>query len=386
MVSNYMQNMMQEASLIRKMFEAGAKLKAQYGPENVFDFSIGNPSVPPVKEFKNALKTVASDSGISHGYMPNAGEYSVRNTVATKASEEQKTPIPAENVVMTCGAAGAINIALKALLNPQDEVIVICPYFMEYKFYIENHQGKMAVVQSSADFDLDIEAIEKAITTKTKAIIINSPNNPTGKVYSEQTLRALGQMLEKQPNPIYVISDEPYRHITYGIVVPALFPLYRNSIIATSFSKDMSIPGERIGWLAVNPQAEKAAEIVNASIIANRILGFTNAPALMQKVVALCLDNKIDSNIYLRKRDLFVKLLSDLGYEVSVPEGAFYLFVKSPIEDDKAFCELLLAQNILAVPGKSFGKIGYFRLAYCCDDDTIKNSKQGFKNAIEKAK
>ena len=370
--------------------EEGAELKAKFGPENVYDFSLGNPNVPPPEKFHEILRETVSTCGLGdHCYMPNTGYPMVCGSVAEYLSQEQQVPVTDKDVLMTCGASGALNVALKAILDPGDEVLTPIPCFVEYKFYADNHGGALKTVSSTADFRLDLDAISAAITEKTKAFLINSPNNPTGQVYSEESLKGLGQLLEKKgkefKRTIYLLSDEPYRKIVYdGVTVPSIFTSYKESILGTSYSKDISIPGERIGFVAVNPAATYRKELLGAMTVANRILGFVNAPALMQRVVACMQGMSVDISEYNRKRDMLCDNLSSYGYDFVKPSGTFYLFPRSPIPDDVEFVDVLKEERILVVPGSGFDGPGHFRIAFCVEDDTIKNSLPGFKRAIEK--
>jgi aspartate aminotransferase len=391
-VSKKMLGFSTQSSMIRKMFEEGARMKARYGADNVFDFSLGNPDVPPPALFNQAIREVAADEapGI-HAYMPNAGYPWVREIIAERMSEEQGISIKHDDVLMTCGAAGALNVVLKALLNPGDEVLLLAPYFVEYNFYIDNHGGVSKVVKTDKEFNLDLAAIETAITNKTKALIINSPNNPTGQIYSQEALNALGNLLEEAGRrlgiAITLISDEPYRKIVFeGHTVASIFKAYSNSVVLSSYSKDLSLPGERIGYMAVHPDIADKAALVDALTLANRILGFVNAPALMQRVVARLKGVSVDSTVYERRREIFCALLKSAGYDFIPPKGAFYIFPQSPIADDVAFCSILQEEKILAVPGKGFGLGGYFRLAFCIDEKIIQRSAQAFATARIKAK
>ncbi|MDY6952574.1 MAG: pyridoxal phosphate-dependent aminotransferase [Thermodesulfobacteriota bacterium] len=387
-ISARIEAVLEKASWIRKMFEEGARLKAEYGAEHVFDFSLGNPNLEPPDPFKEALIRVAQAPGTGHhSYMPNTGYASVRQAVAGFLSKEQGLSVAADEVIMTCGAAGALNVILKAILDPGDEVITPAPYFVEYGFYVDNHGGVLQTVATQADFSLDLEAISGAITPKTKAVLINSPNNPSGQVYSRESLVALGDLLREQGarlnRTIYLISDEPYRKITFdGISVPALFSCYAESMIATSYSKDLSIPGERIGFLAVNPEATHKGALLAGMALANRILGYVNAPALMQRVIESLQGMSVDMSIYQAKRDLLCNGLSDCGYDFVKPKGAFYLFPKAPMADDVAFVHSLQEERILTVPGRGFGSPGYFRIAFCVDDNTIKKAMPGFERVL----
>ena len=391
-ISNKMRTFAESSSWIRKMFEEGAKMKAQFGAENVFDFSLGNPDVPPPPEFTTVIKEIVADQSPGvHAYMPNGGYPWVRESLAAKLSVEQGVPVTFADMLMTCGAAGAINIVMKSLLNPGDEVILLAPYFVEYNFYVDNHGGVSKVVATDQEFNLDLAAIEAAITARTKAIFINSPNNPTGQIYSQEAMNGLGRLLDsagkRLGTTIYLIADEPYRKIVFDDhVVASVFLATRNSIVLSSYSKELSLPGERIGYLAVHPEIEDKAALLGALTLANRILGFVNAPALMQRVVARLQDASVDSSIYTRRRELFCSILSEAGYEFVPPKGAFYIFPKSPIADDVAFCAILQEHKILAVPGCGFGAPGYFRLAFCISDDVIRRSAEPFQKAMAQAR
>ncbi len=372
------------------MFEEGARLKAEHGAENVFDFSLGNPNLEPPEAFKKTLKEIVNTpvEGM-HAYMPNAGYPPVRAKVAEYLSEEQQAVLTADEIVMTCGAAGALNAIFKAILDPGDEVIAPTPCFVEYGAYCSNHGGVLKTVQTQPDFTLDIDTISDAITAKTKAVLINFPNNPTGQVYTEDNLKALGTLLKdagrKLNRTIYLLSDEPYRKIIYdGMIAPSIFSCYSESILATSYSKDLSIPGERIGFLAVNPHATFKDDLVNAMTLTNRILGYVNAPALMQRVIASLQGESVDMSLYARKRDLLCDGMSDCGYNFIKPSGAFYLFPQTPIPDDVKFVRALQEELILAVPGSGFYGPGYFRLAFCVPDETITNAMPAFKRVIDK--
>jgi len=379
----------QRASWIRKMFEEGARLKKEHGAINVFDFSLGNPNLDPPPAVNAALVEAARDAtpGI-HGYMSNAGFPFVRAAVAQKIKEDEGVDLDENSIVMTAGAGGAINVALKTILNPDGEVIIPRPYFVEYVFYVDNHGGKTVLVPTKADFSLDFDAIEGAITRKTAAVLINSPNNPTGKVYSQQEIDALGKMLERKGREIgraiVLLSDEPYRAITYdGVQVPSILKAYPHSIVVTSFSKDLSLAGERLGYVAVSPTIEQYGLTMEGLVLCNRVLGFVNAPGLIQRAVKDVLRSVVDVGVYKRRRDRLYSALTSFGYKCVKPEGAFYLFPKSPSEDDVAFVGRLQKKLILTVPGSGFGGPGYFRIAYCVSDETIEGSLKGFKEAIE---
>jgi aspartate aminotransferase len=377
-----------QSSMIRRMFEQGVELKKKFGADKVYDFSLGNPNVPPPEAFKNELiGLIREEIPFKHGYPPNAGIAEVRQAVADKISKTTGLKMEAGHIVMSCGAGGALNVILKALLDPGDEVVVPVPYFVEYAFYVENYGGVLTKAKTAEDFSLDISSLAGAITGRTKAVIINSPNNPTGRVYAENEITALAKLLAQKGREygktIYLISDEPYAEIVFdGIKVPSALKAYPDSILAYSYSKTLSVPGERIGYIAVNPAIDEPRDLIDAIILCTRISGFVNAPALMQRVIARLQDVTIDVGVYQKKRDLLCGGLSKAGYQFALPQGAFYLFVKSPLADDVKFTEKLIEQNILAVPGSGFGAPGYFRIAYCVDDKVIAGSMGGFAAAI----
>jgi len=381
-----------KSSWIRKMFEEGARLKALHGDENVFDFTLGNPNLPPPDRFKTALlETVQNLDSCAHGYMPNPGYPFARKAIADQVSEERGVVVTADEIVITVGAAGAVNVVLKSVLNPGEEVVVPTPYFVEYGFYIDNHGGVLKTVPTLSDFTLDLDAIEGALTEKTRVVLINFPNNPTGQIYSQESIDALGRLLKEKSDafgsPIYLVSDEPYRKLVFDDLVPAdVFKSYSESIIVTSYSKDISIAGERLGYAAVNPLADEKKVLLDAMIFANRTLGFVNAPALIQRVVCAVQGETADMAAYARKRDLICGGLADAGYEFTVPRGTFYVFPKTPIPDDVAFVNALQEELILAVPGSGFGGPGHFRIAFCVDDDTIVRALPGFKKVLEKVR
>lgn len=369
------------SSWIRKMFEEGEILRREFGADNVYDFTLGNPDVEPPEAFYRELLALAQHPlpGM-HSYMNNAGYTETRAAVAAKLAKDSGLPVTFEHVVMTCGAGGALNVVLKTILNPGDEVIVLAPYFVEYTSYIDNHGGVPVPVWTDRDtFQLDVDAIERALTPKTRAIIVCSPNNPTGVIYPAESLRKLGDLLEKTQQKtsrhIYVISDEPYARITYdGKHVPNIFPLIENAVIVTSHSKDLALPGERIGYLAINPRMPTAMQFMGGAIYCNRVLGFVNAPALMQRLVANLQDESVDIEPYRSKRDLLLRELTSMGFKVVKPDGAFYLFPASPLADDVAFIKLAQQHRILLVPGSGFGAPGFFRIAYCVDMGMIERS------------
>jgi aspartate aminotransferase len=380
-VARKMLGYMENASWIRKMFEEGARLKSIHGNDRVYDFSLGNPDVPPPKKVLDTM--AALPPTMFHGYMPNAGYPEVRALVAGHVSDIYKVTLKAEDIIMSCGAGAGLNVVLKSILDPGDEVLVISPYFVEYGFYVENHGGSLVSIPSDEAFLPSIEALSRAMNDRTKAIIINSPNNPTGRVYPEDILRRLKELLDDYPRVI-VISDEPYRAIVYDdIAVPSVLGIIPNSVVVTSASKELSLAGDRIGYIAISPHIDQKRELEGALILATRILGFVNAPALMQKVLAGCLNERVDVSIYKRRRDVMRSIFDEIGLSYAPPEGAFYLFVRSPIEDDLAFCNALVAERILAVPGRGFGRGGYVRFTYCVDESIIKAAAPGIKRAVE---
>ena len=389
-VSNKIKEYMERSSWIRKMFEQGIELKSKFGADRVFDFSLGNPNLEPPEKVRQAILEVIEDRRAGkHAYMPNAGLRETREAVANFLSKEHGIKLSWEHIIMTCGAGGGLNVALKTLLDDKDEVMVLTPYFVEYLFYIDNHNGIGRLTNTNEDFSLDLKAIYAGINQKTKAIIINSPNNPSGRVYDENSLNSLGKIIlkmrEKYASPVYLLSDEPYSKLVYdGIKVPSVLKAYPYSLLITSYSKDLSLPGERIGFVAVNPAMENWRQVVDGLTFSNRILGFVNAPALMQRILPRLQGVTVDIREYQRKRDLLSEGLSQAGYSFIKPEGAFYLFPKSPIPDDVLFVQELLQENILAVPGMGFGTPGFFRLAYCVEDRVIRGSMEGFRRTIEK--
>lgn len=380
-VSIKVRSAIERSSWIRRMFEEGATLVAEYGADNVFDFTLGNPSVEPPAAFQRELRRLLEKPDVGmHRYMNNAGYAETRAAVAANLAEVTGVPVQAGQVVMTCGAGGALNVTLKTILNPGEEVIILAPWFVEYKFYVDNHGGTTTEVWTDREtFQPDINAIEAAITSNTRAVIINSPNNPTGAVYPAETLAALGQMLERKQaelgSTIFVISDEPYARLAFdGNSVPPVFKYIRNAVLVTSHSKDLALPGERIGYLAANPAMEEVNLFMEGAIFCNRVLGFVNAPALMQRLVAGLQRESVDVGEYQAKRDLLFNHLSGLGFKMVKPGGGFYLFPQSPLEDDVAFVRQAQKHNILLVPGSGFGAPGFFRIAYCVDMGVIERS------------
>jgi len=386
MISNSMKCLVLNSSTIRAMFEEGKRLSAIYGEENVFDYSIGNPNVEPPENIKKVITEILDEEtpNFVHGYMNNSGYEDVRDVISTFLNEKHELNLSKNNIVMTCGAAGGLNIILKSILNPGDEVITFTPYFGEYSNYVQNFDGKLITSPTNINtFEPNLEALSKIITNKTKALIINNPNNPTGVIYSKEAIQALTDLLnEKQKKlntTIYLISDEPYREIVYDDAeVPCLLKYYNNTFIGYSYSKSLSLPGERIGYVVINTLMDDFEEMTSALNIANRVLGFVNAPSLFQRVIGKTLGSEVDVNIYKKNRDLLYNHLTSLGFTCVKPQGAFYLFPKAPIEDDKKFCEDAKQFNLLLVPGSAFGCPGHVRLAYCISYEKIKNSLQAF--------
>ena len=388
-VSNKVKGFMEQGSWIRKMFEEGISLKQQFGEENVFDLSLGNPIMEPPQEFFDELRRVAENpiAGL-HRYMPNAGFVETRDAVAAQLKEETGQDFTANEIIMCCGAGGALNVILKTLLDPGDEVVIFAPYFVEYFFYADNHGGACKVVPPNDDFLPDLDAFENAIVEDTKIVLLNSPNNPSGVLYSAELLAQLGEIIQRKEkefgSEIFLVSDEPYRKILFdGLEYPHIFDHHVRSIVATSHSKDLALPGERIGFVAVHPDYDDKTELMDGLVFCNRTLGFVNAPALIQHIVKNLQSVTIDVQQYQDKRDFMYQNLTEIGYEMPMPQGAFYMFPKSPIEDDVEFTAELQKSNVLVVPGRGFGSPGHFRLSYCVTDETLAGSLEGFRIAFE---
>ena len=388
-VSNKVKGSMEQGSWIRKMFEEGISLKQQFGEENVFDLSLGNPIMEPPQEFFDELRRVAENpiAGL-HRYMPNAGFVETRDAVAAQLREETGQDFTANEIIMCCGAGGALNVILKTLLDPGDEVVIFAPYFVEYFFYADNHGGACKVVPPNDDFLPDLDAFENAIVQNTKIVLLNSPNNPSGVLYSSELLAQLGEIIQRKEkefgSEIFLVSDEPYRKILFdGLEYPHIFDHHVRSIVATSHSKDLALPGERIGFVAVHPDYDDKTELMDGLVFCNRTLGFVNAPALIQHIVKNLQSVTIDVQQYQDKRDFMYQNLTEIGYEMPMPQGAFYMFPKSPIEDDVEFPAELQKSNVLVVPGRGFGSPGHFRLSYCVTDETLAGSLEGFRIAFE---
>ena len=394
MISKQMEELVKGSSVIRAMFEEGKKLAAKYGAENVYDFSLGNPSVEPPEEVRQAMVDIVQkeDQNYLHGYMNNSGYEDVRRTIAESINRKFGMHFAERNIVMTVGAAGGLNVVLKTLVNPGEEVIVFAPFFGEYRNYVSNVNGKVVVVPPDTDtFMPNMERFEACITELTKAVIINTPNNPTGVVYPEQTIRELSAILEKKQREfgtdIYLISDEPYRELVYGdVVVPYIPKYYNNTIVGYSYSKSLSLPGERIGYLVIPDEVADFEQVSAGANVATRILGFVNAPSLQQRVIARCIDAKVDVSVYDKNRRLLVENLRRFGYECASPDGAFYLFVKALEEDDTAFAAKAKELNLLIVPGSSFACPGYVRISYCVDYDMIVRSLPAFEKLANRYK
>jgi aspartate aminotransferase len=388
MISKAVADNLSRSSWIRRMFEEGARLKQERGADKVFDFTLGNPEIEPPPAVLAAARRVLDSKDLHlHAYMPNAGHPKVREAVARRVSASTGLPYTSNHIVMTVGAGAALNTVLKALLDPGDEVITVAPFFVEYVFYAENHGGKLVVVPPRSDLTPDVARIEAAITPRTKAILVNSPNNPSGVIYPASTYVEIEALLARIARPLVLISDEPYRALVFDDVVPPeVPPLVTRSIVATSWSKSLAIPGERIGYLAFSPRMPEAAELFEACTFTNRVLGFVNAPALWQWVVAEVGDLSIDVAPYREKRDLMYEGLTRIGYECVKPRGAFYVFPRTPIADDVEFVRLLAEEGVLTVPGSGFGMPGYIRISLTVERETVVRALPGFERAFRKAR
>ena len=390
-ISRKVREQMNDSSWIRRMFEEGIELREIHGAENVFDLSLGNPLLEPPDEFRTELaRLVADESPGTHRYMPNGGFPEVRTSIAEVLAQESGVPITGAEILMTVGAAGAINTILRSILDQNDEVVLIAPYFAEYIFYVQHQSGVVKEAKCDENWLPDIESLEAAIGPRTKAVIINSPNNPTGVIYPESSIVAIATALqraeEKYGTEIYMISDEPYRKLIYSDVpYPFIFNHHARSVVATSHSKDLGLAGERIGYAAVNPNDPGKNDLMDALNFSLRTLGFVNAPALMQRAVASIQRATVDIDIYRKKRDLLYGALTDIGYECVRPDGAFYLFPKSPIPDETEFVAQLQKELVLVVPGVGFGTSGFFRASYCVEDWVIEGSIEGFRKVFAKA-
>ncbi|RQD56896.1 MAG: pyridoxal phosphate-dependent aminotransferase [Desulfonatronovibrio sp. MSAO_Bac4] len=391
LISKQISTYLEKASWIRKMFEAGAELKNKYGAENVFDFSLGNPDVPPPVEIKQGLLELAekADKPFALGYMPNSGLPVAREKLSEYLSREQQVSLSPQDIIITCGAAGGINAFFRATLEPGDEVVCPAPFFVEYGFYAENFQGRLIPVKSKPmTFELDIEALEKAMTPKTRVVLINSPNNPTGRIYSESELAALIDLIKEKSKehgkPIFLVSDEPYRFLAYdGVKVPSVMTMYDHSIVVSSFSKSLSLAGERVGFLAVHPDMPDKQELLGGVTLTNRILGFVNAPVIGQILMEKAINARVDISIYEKRRKLMAKVLEEAGIKFTLPGGGFYFFPQAPKGDDQAFTQKLFQENVLAVPGTGFGYPGYVRFAFCVPEDVISRSGPALKKACQ---
>lgn len=394
MISERMRPLVENNSAIRTMFEEGKRMAEIYGAENVYDFSLGNPNVPAPEEVKQAILNVLDEepSTFVHGYMNNAGFEDVREAIALSLNQRFGTNFHQNNILMTVGAASGMNVILKTLLDPKDQVIVFAPYFLEYNAYVRNYDGQLVIVPpNTRDFQPDLQEFEKRITEKTKAVIINTPNNPTGVVYSKETLEKIGEILKKKQeeysSTIVLISDEPYRELVYdGALVPFVTKFYENTVVCYSYSKSLSLPGERIGYLLIPDELTDSSQVFGAASIANRVLGCVNAPSLMQRVIKRCLDAAVNVEAYDRNRNLLYHSLTEYGFRCVKPQGAFYLFVESPEEDEKKFCEVCKNHHILVVPGSSFACPGYVRISYCVSYEQIERSLPAFRKVAEEYK
>lgn len=386
MISERLKPLMANNSAVRQMFEEGNKLRAKYGKDKVYDFSLGNPDAPTPPEINQAIKDIVDETPAMelHGYMSNAGFEDVREAIAQHINKLQGTSFTAGNILMTVGAASALNIALKTILNPGEEVVIFTPYFLEYDWYVKNYDGVVVQCKTDEDFMPNMDTLEACITEKTRAVLINSPHNPTGVIYSEETIKGIAAVLEKKQKEynraIFLIADEPYRELAYdGVEVPYVTKYYNNTFVVYSYSKSLSLPGERIGYLVIPSEMEDSQLVFDTVSAVNRISGAVNAPALQQKLIGRCVDAKVSLDYYDRNRKALYGGLTECGFECVMPQGAFYLFVKSPVEDAAEFCEAAKKYNILMVNGKSFMAPGYVRLAYCVSYETIMNSMDGFK-------
>lgn len=391
-ISDKVSMAMSQGSWIRKMFEEGIELKQKYGAENIFDLSIGNPVMDPPEQFFEELMKIAQApiSGM-HRYMPNAGLTNTRAAVASQKSLETGLSFTYEDIIMTCGAAGALNVVLKSILDPGDEIVIFAPYFVDYEFYTSNHGGVCKIVPPDEDFFPDMNALKESINKKTRGVLINSPNNPSGVVYSAEVISEVAQIIiskEKEfGTEIFLINDEPYKKIIFDeIVFPDIFQYHKRTIVATSYSKDLAIPGERIGYIAVNPNCNDKEKLMGALVFCNRVLGFINAPALMQHIVTNLQSTTIDVDSYQQKRDFLYASLINMGYDVVNPQAAFYMFPRSPIKDDVEFVQILKKHKVLTVPGVGFGLEGFFRISYCLEDETLEGSLPGLESAINEVK
>ena len=388
-VSQKVKRLVEEGGWIRRMFEAGIALKQQYGDDKVFDLSLGNPVVEPPPQFHQELRRLAENpiKGM-HRYMPNAGYPETREAVAAGLRTETGIPFTLGDIVMTCGAAAALNVVLKTILNPGEEVVFFAPYFVEYGYYVDNHGGIPVIAPTDEGFQPDLTGLEELITPRTRAVLINSPNNPSGAVYAAERIKEMGDLLRRKGSEygteIFLISDEPYRRIIYdGLTYPQVFPHYATTIVVNSHAKDLALPGERIGYIAVNPAYEGKDGLVDGFIFCNRILGYVNAPALMQHVVRALQGISVDVRDYQRKRDYLYGELTGMGYSLFKPQGAFYMFPRAPLDDDVAFVDELQRWNVLTVPGRGFGSPGYFRISYCLENRVLEGAMDGFDRAAK---
>ncbi len=393
MITSEIEGHLERQSWIRRMFEAAAELKAQHGADNVYDFSLGNPDVPAPPAVAAALRELADQAQEPKffGYVPNAGLPSLRAKLAERVAAEQGVNVDSSQIIVACGAAGALNALFRAILNPGDEVLCPAPYFVEYGFYVGNYKGILKTVPTTDSFDPDLEQMEAAISSRTRAVLINSPNNPTGRVYSSETLASLANLLQKKSrefgHPILLISDEPYRFLAYdNTEVPPVLSQYKASLVVSSFSKSLSLAGARIGYLAVHPDMPERDKLLAGVTMTNRVLGFVNAPIIGQRLIEKVLDCGVDTTIYDERRHAMAALLDSAGLQYVMPKGAFYFFPRCPEGcDDKQFAAELLKQKVIAVPGSGFGRANHLRLTYCVDGSTIQGARDSFLRAIEAA-
>jgi aspartate aminotransferase len=389
-VAKKIQEAMERASWIRRMFEDGARRKQELGEDRVFDFSLGNPCLDPPSLYLDSLREELQEPrSARYAYMPNAGYPETRAAVASCLREKRGTPLDSRHIVMTCGAAGGLNVVLKTLLNPGDEVLILAPFFPEYLFYVDNHGGVARIVETERDFSLSLPRIEQAVSARTRAILVNSPNNPTGRMYDEKSLNHLGALLEREGKrlgtDIYLISDEPYGEIVFdGAELPNLFSCYTKSILVNSFSKSLSIAGDRLGYIAVHPEVEDSETLVDGMVFCNRTLGFVNAPATPQQVIRRTVGTHVDAAAYQKRRDLLCQGLQEAGYRFTTPEGAFYLFPESPVPEEIPFVQALLEEQVLVVPGSGFGRPGYFRIAFCVEEEVIHKALPAFERVLRR--
>lgn len=393
MIAKSMEPFLVGSSVIRAMFEEGKKMAKVFGEENVYDFSVGNPGLHPPKEVKEAINYVNNemDPHVVHGYMANAGYESTRQAVADNLNKRYGSDFDMNNIIMTVGAGSALNVIMKTVFDPGDKQVVFAPYFVEYANWARNYGAETIVVppNEANGFEPDPEALKAALDPKVKIVIINNPNNPTGAIYSKETIQAIADVLKEAEkeygHPIYILSDEPYRELVYvDREVPYIPDFYDNTLIAYSWSKSLSLPGERIGYIAIPKKSDNSEEFFNAAVVANRVCGDTNAPSLMQLVVERCMDAQVDIPYYEKNAKDLYKIVTDAGFDALVPQGAFYLWIKSPVADEKELVAAAKEERILMVPGSAFACPGYVRLSFCISNETIQRSAESFANLGKK--